>query len=371
MSIPILIFCAFVIVTVIQVVIWLVVYRRVAEHTDTVAQEPIAWPDVSVIVCARNAQIDLEVLVPQLFQQKYAGKWELIVVDDASSDTTSDYLRTIKHEHFVPVFLQNKTIQGKKEALDLGIRAAQYAHILVTDADCRPASDQWIQHMMLPMTQGRSLVLGFAPFVQRKGWLMAWQRWEACFTAILYLGWALAGRPYMGVGRNMAYKKALYTNGNGFADHLDLPSGDDDLFVNAIAQKGAVGCCMHPDSHMYSEAKSDWKSYYKQKTRHFSTSPRYRSTHQWMLSVAGLSHSLHYFFMLLLFLAQSGMVFVLLIGIIRIVIIIQICRPVLRRFHEQKLLTWLPILDPLIAVYYTVFIPGIFLNTFSRPRSWT
>jgi poly-beta-1,6-N-acetyl-D-glucosamine synthase len=366
-----LFYIAFGLVTSIQICIWWFVHRKVATHIDTAVHEPNQWPGVSVVVCGRNAATCLEVGLPAILAQKYLGQWELVVVDDDSSDHTQHVLKELHHPLLVPIYLKNKTKAGKKQALELGIRSAQYPIILVTDADCEPNSKDWITHMVRPFIEGKELVLGFAPFRRERGCLYAWQRYEACYTALLYFGWALQGKPYMGVGRNMAYRKSLFTAINGFDTHADLPSGDDDLFVNAIARGDTVAAVMHPDSFMYSSAKDTWGAYYRQKTRHFSTSTRYQSKHQWILTVAGLSHSLHYFFILVAFLAQWGMVFVLLLTLIRIIIIIQICKPVLRRFHEQGLLPWLPVFDPLVAVYYSVFIPGIIINHFYTPRSWT
>jgi poly-beta-1,6-N-acetyl-D-glucosamine synthase len=364
-------FVAFVGVTLVQVAIWLLVYARVARH-EAVQVTSDLCPTVSVVVCARNAADLLQQLIPTLLKQEYAAKWELVVVDDASQDATAQLLKSLQHARLRVVTIQNKTQEGKKQALDTGITAAQHEVILVTDADCLPTSVHWISEMARPFANPQTqIVLGFAPFHQKPGWLYAWQRFETCYNALLYMSWALRGMPYMGVGRNMAYRRLLYMGSDGYASHRDLPSGDDDLFINAIAKKGEVAVVLHPDSFMYSEARPDWKSYYRQKTRHFTTGPRYLFLHKLVLAVGGLSHSLHYFIMLLLLLAQCGTVFVLVIALIRIVIIIRICRPVLRRFHEQRLLQWVPVFDPLIAVYYTVFMPGSILSTFNKPRSWT
>ncbi len=369
----ILIALALVLVTGMQVYFWTCIYARVAAYRER-TQTPEVWPAISVVVCARNALQDLQNGLPTLLNQNYEGDWELIVVNDASTDATSEYLSgmaTQFEQRLRVVTISEKTQPGKKQALDAGIRAAQFDWILVTDADCRPNSPNWIGQMARYMQPGTEIVLGFGPMLKQSGCLAAWQEYEAVYTAMQYFGWALAGMPYMGVGRNMAYRKSLFLGGAGFAGHLDLPSGDDDLFINTIAQKGTVALCMHPESFMYSAPKSDWRSYWRQKSRHFSTSPRYKVRHQWMLSLAGLSHSLHFFFMLVLLLAKWGTILVLLVAVIRIVILIRIGWPVLYKFHADRLQHWLFILDPLVAVYYTVFVPGVFFTTVNKPRSWT
>lgn len=368
-----LIAVALVLVTLMQVYFWTCIYARVVAHPLR-EQAPQAWPAVSVVVCARNAFEHLREGLPALLTQQYAGDWEVIIVNDASTDATREYLAGMadSYAHRLRVItIAEKTQAGKKQALDAGIRAAQFDWVLVTDADCRPNSTNWIAQMALYMQPEVEIVLGFGPMQQRSGWLAAWQEYEAVYTALQYFSWALAGMPYMGVGRNMAYRKSRYLGGGGFTGHLDLPSGDDDLLINAIAKPGSVALCMHPDSFMYSAPKASWQSYTRQKSRHFSTSPRYRPKHQWMLSLAGLSHSLQYFFMLVLLLANWGMILVLLVAVIRIVILIRIGRPVLHKFHADRLQHWLFILDPLVAVYYTVFVPGVFFTTVNKPRSWT
>jgi glycosyltransferase involved in cell wall biosynthesis len=362
-----------IVVTSVQVYLWLCVYQKVASYAEP-EQDVTTFPDISVVICARNAISDLQEGVPQLLAQNYCGSWQLIIVDDASTDGTASYLQAMAQKYqdrLTVVTILEKTQLGKKQALDAGIKAARFEWILVSDADCRPASAHWIHRMAARCTSDIDLVLGFGPMQERSGWLPAWQQYEACYTAMQYFGWALSGMPYMGVGRNMAYRKTLYTGGEGFSEHLDLPSGDDDLLVNATAQVGRVGVCLHPESFMFSAPKMSWHDYARQKARHFSTSPRYQYKHQWVLSIAGLSHSLHFFFMLLLLLAQWGMILVLLVAVIRILILIRICRPTLRKFHADRLQPWLIFLDPFVAVYYTVFVPGVFFNTVNKPRSWT
>src|SRR5690606_34092381 len=161
---------------------------------------------------------------------------------------------------------------GKKFALSLGIKAAQYEHLVFTDADCVPESSDWLTHMAGAFSGGKEIVLGYSPYLRRAGMLNALIRFETFHTAMSYLSYALKGKPYMGVGRNMAYTKSLFFRGKGFASHMHIASGDDDLFVNQNATPHNTTICIHPEAHVWSEPKTTFSAYARQKTRHAGAS---------------------------------------------------------------------------------------------------
>ena len=89
-----------------------------------------------------------------------------------------------------------------------------------------------MQSNFLHQTQ---IILGYGKYISEPGLLNKWIRTDTTYIAMQYLAMAIKGRPYMGVGRNMAYRKSLFFERKGFASHLNLASGDDDLFVNENA----------------------------------------------------------------------------------------------------------------------------------------
>src|SRR5690606_12086614 len=105
---------------------------------------------------------------------------------------------------------------GKKYAITLGIKAAKYDWILLTDADCRPNTNQWINAISSRFVGDKDFVLAYSAYEQRAGFLNLFIRFETLFTAIQYIAYALAGNPYMGVGRNLAYRKAVFLENKGF-----------------------------------------------------------------------------------------------------------------------------------------------------------
>ncbi len=328
---------------------------------------------VSIVICARDEAENLCRHLPLWLSQAYAGDWELLVVDDASEDATPEVLAFFQQNNtrLRVLRLAEKKSLGKKVALAQGIAAARYEHLVLTDADCAPAGPHWLAHMAgcLAETPDTEIALGYAPLSARSGLLNSWARFETAYTALQYFAFARIGMPYMGVGRNLAWKKSLFQQAGGFVRHADLPSGDDDLLVNAVAKPGRVALCLTPASFVYSAAKTTWAAWLRQKQRQLGTGLRYRRTHQVVLGAVAAAQTLHYFFALLLLLAGYHPVLVLAIWLLRLGLVGLVLRRVLRGFEERELLMWVPVLDILLAIYYAGFVPWVFLST-GRSVRW-
>ena len=246
-------------------------------------------PPVSIIVCARNEENNLMNFLPKLLAQEYPN-FEVVVVNDRSWDKSLDILTAyqVKHKDKLKIVnLDEDHIndRGKKLALTIGIKAARYEHLLLTDADCYPESNQWISRMMEGYEDGEnSMVLGYSPFEKHEGFLNKLIRTDGFFVAFNYLSFALAGVPYMGVGRNMSYTKSLYFKSGGFRTHYHIRSGDDDLFVNSL-KKVKIGVALHEDSFVKTIPATSLKQWAKQKQRHFTTAVHYRFLHRFLLAL--------------------------------------------------------------------------------------
>jgi cellulose synthase/poly-beta-1,6-N-acetylglucosamine synthase-like glycosyltransferase len=257
---------------------------------------------------------------------------------------------------------------GKKFALAKGIEQAKHQVLLLTDADCVPASQDWVRGMVAGMDEDTHIVLGVAPYDEAPGPLNKWVRFEACYTAMQYLSFALAGHPYMGVGRNLAYRKELYERAGGFRSHEHLASGDDDLFVNAVARRGKVGIRLNPRTFVYSKPKTTWQDYYRQKTRHFSTGSEYNFKDKFILSSLTMSHLLHYFLGGLLLIFKISIMFALLGYAVRMGVVLAIGSRILGKLQHRSLRVWLPILDGFLILYYLVFAPSVLMNNDDTQR---
>ena len=172
--------------------------------------------------------------------------------------------------------------------------------MLLTDADCTPATPNWIKEMVSSYTGNTEVVLGYGPYKKEKGLLNLLIRFDTFLVAVNYLSFALAGKPYMGVGRNLSYKKSLFIKNKGFISHYNIASGDDDLFISEVANKKNTAICIEPDSFVFSEPKKSLKQWIKQKRRHFTTGKKYKLPVQLLLGLFTITQWLFYVMLVLL-----------------------------------------------------------------------
>jgi glycosyltransferase involved in cell wall biosynthesis len=243
-------------------------------------QLPIAPPQpVSIIVCAHDEEQNLRELLPLLVRQDYR-EYEIIVVEDRCNDGTFDFLTEVSVQHptvrIVRVRHVPEHVNGKKFGLTLGIRAAKYDWVLLTDADCRPATVSWIRVMSENFTEDTEIVIGFSAYQKSDGLLNSFIRFETILTGIQYIGLAWAGMPYMGVGRNLAYRKSLFLDNKGFNNQLNITGGDDDLFVNEHATARNTRVAIGEDVLVKSSPKKTVVEFYYQKIRHLSVGKSYK-----------------------------------------------------------------------------------------------
>lgn len=289
------------------------VNRWVRKQRSLEPVEESHLPKVSVIVCARNEQHNLQTYLHALLRQDYPA-YEVIVVNDGSQDDTQQVLEQYALQHpnlyltFVPC--DARVMSSKKLALTIGIKAARYEHVLLTDADCRPESRFWIRSMMQAFVQGGEdieVVLGFGAYFEQKTVLSSLISYDTLFNGLQYLGMAAAKHPYMGVGRNLAYKKGTFFRNEGFRGFLNERSGDDDLFVNKVAtgQNTAIVCS--PESITWSPPKTTWYEWLHQKRRHLSVSNHYKTGSKMRLTIEPLSRAFFYLLLIAIALMGGGM----------------------------------------------------------------
>lgn len=349
--------------TAVQLALWGGVYARLTSYRPAPAAslDDGTLPALSVLICARNEAENLQRYLPAILEQNYP-RFEVVVADDDSSDATPQVLKALQaqYPHLHIVRLSPKASPGKKAALSTAIARAQHDWLVFTDADCRPASLQWLRCMACCMLPGNGhapeIVLGYGPLIPASGLLNRWARFETVYTALQYGGFALAGLPYMGVGRNLAWRKPLFARVGGFSAHADLASGDDDLLVNAVATRHNTVLCLEAEAFTYSSAPPDWAAWMRQKRRHLSASVRYRTLHQLLLSAAAGSHVLHYA-MLGIAVLPGAFWPVLACWVARMVLAVAVFARTARHLREGDLRLWFPLLDAGMALYWGVFTP--------------
>ena len=273
-------------------------YLRLGGKVTSQTDSDVQLPAVSVIVCAHNEYDNLQDYLSILLEQDYPG-YEVIVVDDSSEDGSDLLLERWSRQYgnlyhtFVP--RGARVLSNKKLALTIGIKAAHHDYLLLTDADCRPESKFWIREMMQGFAnQQTEVVLGFSPYFEKKGLLNHLIGYDTLFNGLQYMGMARAGKPYMGVGRNLAYKRETFFSVGGFKGLLGNRAGDDDLFVNRIANAANTVVVNNPNSIVWSVPKTTWREWFHQKRRHLSVSPQYRTRSKIQLTLEPLSRGIFY-----------------------------------------------------------------------------
>lgn len=371
------VFFVFAAVAAIQLFYYLFFFARLSfyKRRQQSASGRVSVP-VSVIICAKNEEYNLMKNLPAVLQQRYhkddhTPHYEVVVVNDNSTDDTKYYLRSIEpgypHYRHIELKQEAKLIPGKKYPLSIGIKGAAHAYLLLTDADCRPASTHWLQLMSEGFAEGKEIVLGYGPYCKKPGFLNKLIRYETYFAALQYLSYALAGIPYMGVGRNLAYKKELFFQHKGFLSHQHIASGDDDLFINTAANAQNTTIMIEKDAFTYSEPKTRWQDWYQQKKRHLSTGRHYKPLHQFLLGLFSGAHLLFYPAFILALLYPPFFYITLGIGGLQLLVQGIIHHRAMRQLDEKDLFLYSWLMDILMCLYYLIFIPALL---FAPSNKW-
>ena len=287
-----ILFYGFSLVALLQLLYVLFIYARLAFYKPKSEPQREELPPVSVIIAARNEADNLYNHLPILLEQDYPN-YEVIVIVNQSVDESKHILMAYQ-QHYPHLRLSiiegNKHLRpGKKLSLSIGIKGAKHEHLVFTDADCRPQNRDWLKSMAGKFSTKHQIVLGYAPYTKTKGLLNFLIRLDTLNIGINYLSFALSQLPYMGVGRNMAYTKSAYQQANGFKSHYSLPSGDDDLFIQSAAKNKNYTINVDPVSYMPSPAQDTWESWFRQKTRHYTTSGHYNVIKKTLLGIYPLT----------------------------------------------------------------------------------
>lgn len=324
---------------------------------------------VSLIICAKNEADNLRENIPLWLDQDHPD-FEIILINDSSTDDTKKVIEQAAeiHERIHTVNIENNEAfwSNKKYSLTLGIKRAFNKRLLFTDADCKPASNQWLRLMTADLDDQKHLVLGYGAYQSQPGLLNALIRFETVMSAVQYFSYAKAGMPYMGVGRNLAYTSQLFYDNSGFMSHMSIPSGDDDLFVNEVATKENTSCCYHEDAFTYSIAKRSFKEWFRQKRRHITTSKYYKPRHRILLAGYYLSNLLFWLLGILCFFFVDWKI-PLAVIIFRFLLQYLFIGNALKLLKEKKLLPYLPFLELFLVFFQlTIFIS----NKVVKPKRW-
>ncbi len=325
---------------------------------------------VSVVVCAKNEDEHLTEFLPKIMTQDYPN-FEVVVVNDCSWDDTEHVI-----DEFAKIFpnLRKANIKedryykhGKKFAMLVGIKAAAHDRLVFTDADCYPASDQWLKEMALGFSVEKEIVLGYGAYEKQKGLLNKLIRFDTFIIAVQYLSAAIKRNTYMGVGRNLAYSKELFFKQKGFSTHYHIESGDDDLFVNQAATASNVNVCVNAAAITYSKPETTFRDWRLQKARHLTTAPLYSSASR---SRIAFNYFSQYYFYLSLFALAGSLQTLLLIPVLFVlkgVVQVLILHKTVNKLNEKDLLFGAVVYELILLFIYPIFHIS---KLFNKPNKW-
>lgn len=329
------------------------------------AQEP-----VSIIICARNEDDNLTEFLPKILTQNYP-EFEVIVVDDCSYDNTENVI-----DEFAKIFpnLKKASIKeddyykhGKKYAVLIGIKAAKYNNLLLTDADCYPANENWLSSMSSGFVNKKEIVLGYGAYKKEEGFLNKLIRFDAFLIATNYLSAAIKGKAYMGVGRNLAYKKELFYKEKGFASHYHITSGDDDLFINKACNAENTNVSVSHDAITYSLPKKTFYEWKRQKQRHLTTAPHYSVASKTKISLAySFQYTFHLLFFSLLFF-KTTLISAIVGFVLKLILQLIIFNKASKKLNEPDLWKLAFVYEFVLLVVYPIFHISKLLH---KPNKW-
>ena len=342
-----------------------VYYYSIVKYTTDTKND--VFPPVSVIISAKNAALMLEDHLQYWLEQDYPT-FEVVIIDDCSMDETAYFLVTQaeKEPLLRYVLLDPGVIKsgGKKLALTLGIKKARYSHFLLTDADCIPASNQWLRQMAQQFESKTEIVLGVSPVETGPGFLGKLVQYENVFTALNYLGMALRDKPFMGVGRNLAYMRKTYERVGGFSAHHHIPAGDDDLFVQSTSNAENTAVCIRPEAFVKTQGPRTFQQYWNQKMRHLWVGKYYLPEIKNRLAVFPVFQCVFWIGIISWFILGSSWLWPFALILIKVI-------PEWVIFYRKGILLEMPksgSLYPIFNIFYTFWYLYIGINAFFKKK---
>ena len=365
---PLILLGLFILAFLMQLFFYWIFFWRLGRYKYREAEEPLKG--VSVVICARNEHHHLKANLPLILEQDYPD-YEVLVVNHSSDDDTHYLLTNLekKYPHLKSIVIQQDLnfFSGKKFPLSIGIKSAKHDLVLLTDADCKPASKDWIRHMQAAFTPKIEVTLGYGPYYRSNGLLNKLIRFDTAHIAIQYLSYALAGFPYMGVGRNLAYMKQVFYKNKGFISHYHIRSGDDDLFINRVAKRSNTAIMTHPGSYTFSDPKQTIGQWITQKKRHLSTSTHYKFKHKLLLGMYAFGLVSFYALFILLLSLNWSVIPVLGFFLLRLMSQYLVFAGCMKQLNEKDLIIFLPFYEIILLL----FNAGIIIsNFFHKPTRW-
>lgn len=343
-------------------------YRYHSKNKNDVSKQlsDADYPGISIIITAENEAENLRKNLPAILEQDYPN-FQVVVVNNSSTDNTEEVLNELKNLYapklyitYIPI--DSETINNKKLALTIGIKASEHDILLFTEPDSKPFSNKWVYEYAKEFMNGKDIVLGGCQLKKSNSFFQKLILFGNLTFGIKYLSMALIKKPYMGIERNMAYRKRLFYENKGFSSILNIEYGEDNLFINKIANKNNTAIVISPESMVETDIIDRLSTWRAIKGKYLITKKHLIGYEDKILSFEVVSR--YAFYLLFVTLCLTGLLNsslgLLLLGIalflIRYIVQLIVINKNSKLYNSGKYFLTIPIFDLLIPIVNYQFL---------------
>ena len=201
-------------------------------------------PFISVVVAARNEEENISHCIQSLLRQDYpAYKFEILIVDDFSTDKTAELIKkfetsvtNLKYLSSIAIE-QGNIISYKREAIQTGINASKGKYILLTDADCIVPTT-WISTYSEQFMKEDYVFIGGPVIIsdEKPKLLTSFQGLDMIGMMVITGAGYQSGNQLLANGANMGFSKQVFNDLGGYAQFPKKASGDDMFLLHHFHQ---------------------------------------------------------------------------------------------------------------------------------------
>ncbi len=268
---------------IVQVLYYTIVYNKPFSYRkkrENSSDSIDFYPPISVIIASKNESENLSKHLPSILDQDYPN-FEVIIVNMGSTDETDMVLKALNQKYtnlyhtYVPA--EAEDLNEKKLALTIGIKAARNEILLFTEAHCKPVSNRWLAEFAKEFVKGNDIVLGACILdIKKSVATRKFIQYDNMIHSLKYLSLAIIGKPFMGIGRNLAYKKDVFFENKGFSSLLRIDGGEDDLFINKVVKGRKTEVLLSDDSMTITNVVDKFNSWRMLKSKYLYTKQFYK-----------------------------------------------------------------------------------------------
>lgn len=309
-------------------------------------KEEAAYLGITVIITAKNEAANLRSNLLDILEQDYPN-FQVVVVNNGSDDSTAELLDDLSKIYsnlyvtYIPI--GSEKLNNKKLAITVGIKAAKHDILLFTEPDSKPLSDKWILEVAREFNKGKEVVLGACRLIKKRGVVNNYIQYDNILNGIRYLTPALLKRPWFGIGRNMAYRKDLFYKEKGFSALLNVENGEDNLFIDKIANKDNIAVVLSNESLVESNVADSTRAWRKDRSSYLRTKKHLSKLFSRVFALEVVSRYLFYILFLLLivvgiqFRLNVSIAIAVLLFVIRFIVLLYVMNKVGKIYDSKRL----------------------------------